>query len=124
VLFRSKRINVEKHKLDEIIPDYYNIGESSNAQGFTLRNKKTNEAITIGATTALGDFDEPIYDSSRLTLKDIRTKVYPLTEDIRYKEWFLKYNALRTAKKRISDLAKPVVESGFGKPVNFDFPEK
>jgi hypothetical protein len=61
---------------------------------------------------------------TRLTLKDIRTKVYPLTEDVRYKEWFLKYDALRTAKKRISDLTKPVVESGFGKPVDFDFPEK
>jgi hypothetical protein len=110
--------------LDEIIPDYYNIGEFSNLQGFTLRNKKTNEAISIGATNALGDFDEEIYDSSRLTLKDIRTKVYPLTEDVRYKEWFLKYDALRTAKKRISDMSKPVVESGFGKPRDFDFPEK
>jgi hypothetical protein len=123
-LYDEKRINVEKHKLDEIIPDYYNLGDFSNNQGFTLRNKKTNEAISLGATTALGDFDEEIYDSSRLTLKDIRTKVYPLTEDVRYKEWFLKYDALRTAKKRISDLTKPVVESGFGKPVDFDFPEK
>ena len=123
-LYDEKRINVEKHKLDEIIPDYYNIGEFSNLQGFTLRNKKTNEAISIGATNALGDFDEEIYDSSRLTLKDIRTKVYPLTEDARYKDWVIKYDGLRTAKKRISDLSKPVVESGFGKPKDFDFPEK
>jgi hypothetical protein len=123
-LYDEKRINVEKHKLDEIIPDYYNIGEFSNLQGFTLRNKKTNEAISIGATNALGDFDEEIYDSSRLTLKDIRTKVYPLTEDVRYKDWVIKYDGLRTAKKRISDLSKPVVESGFGKPKDFDFPEK
>ena len=120
-LYDEKRINVEKHKLDEIIPDYYNIGEFSNLQGFTLRNKKTNEAISIGATTVLGDFDEEIYDSSRLTLKDIRTKVYPLTEDARYKDWVIKYDGLRTAKKRISDLSKPVVESGFGKPKDFDF---
>jgi hypothetical protein len=111
-------------ELIEIIPDYYNLGDFSNNQGFTLRNKKTNEAISLGATTALGDFDEEIYDSSRLTLKDIRTKVYPLTEDARYKDWVIKYDALRTAKKRISDLTKPVVESGFGKPVDFDFPEK
>jgi len=123
-LYDEKRINVEKHKLDDIIPDYYNIGDFSNNQGFTLRNKKTNEAISLGATTALGDFDEEIYDSSRLSLKDIRTKVYPLTEDVRYKEWFLKYDALRTAKKRISDLTKPVVESGFGKPIDFDSPKK
>jgi hypothetical protein len=123
-LYDEKKINIEKHKLDDIIPDYYNIGDFSNNQGFTLRNKKTNEAISIGATDALGDFDEEIYNSSRLTLKDIRTKVYPLTEDVRYKEWFLKYDALRTAKKRISDMSKPVVESGFGKPRDFDFPEK
>ena len=123
-LYDEKRINVEKHKLDDIIPDYYNIGDFSNNQGFTLRNKKTNEAISLGATNALGDFDEEIYDSSRLTLKDIRTKVYPLTEDVRYKEWFLKYDALRTAKKRISDLTKPIVESGFGKPIDFDSSEK
>ena len=123
-LYDEKKINIEKHKLDDIIPDYYNIGDFSNNQGFTLRNKKTNEAISLGATDALGDFDEEIYNSSRLTLKDIRTKVYPLTEDVRYKEWFLKYDALRTAKKRISDMSKPVVESGFGKPRDFDFPEK
>jgi hypothetical protein len=123
-LYDEKRINVEKHKLDDIIPDYYNIGDFSNNQGFTLRNKKTNEAISLGATTALGDFDEEIYDSSRLTLKDIRTKVYPLTEDARYKDWVIKYDGLRTAKKRIQDLSKPVVESGFGKPKDFDFPEK
>ena len=123
-LYDEKKINIEKHKLDDIIPDYYNIGDFSNNQGFTLRNKKTNEAISLGATDALGDFDEEIYNSSRLTLKDIRTKVYPLTEDVRYKEWFLKYDALRTAKKRISDMSKPVVESGFGKPKDFDFPEK
>jgi hypothetical protein len=120
-LYDEKRINIEKHKLDDIIPDYYNIGDFSNNQGFTLRNKKTNEAISIGATTALGDFDEEIYDSSRLTLKDIRAKVYPLTEDARYKDWVIKYDGLRTAKKRISDLSKPVVESGFGKPKDFDF---
>ncbi len=116
-LYDEGRINKETNKLDDIIPIYYSQGGFSDVQGIILKNKTNDQAISIGASTPLGDFDEAVYDSARLTQKDIVEKVYPLQKDIRFADYVQKFDLLRNKRKRIFELAQPFVKSGFGQPV-------
>jgi hypothetical protein len=116
-IYDEGRINKETNKLDDIIPVYYSLGEFSDVQGIILKNKTNDQTISIGASIPLGDFDEVTYDSARLTQKDIVEKVYPLEKDLRYADNVKKYNLLNNRRNRLIELSKPLVESGFGKPI-------
>jgi len=110
-------VNKEKHEIDDIYPQYFSYGDLSNQQGFVLTNKKTGEPLTIDATPPSGDFDERIYNSSRLTQKDIESKIYPLIQNKKYIDYVGTWNLLREKSRRIYNLKQPVVKSGFGDPI-------
>jgi hypothetical protein len=110
-------VNKEKHEMDDIYPQYFSYGDLSNQQGFVLTNKKTGEPLTIDATAPSGDFDERIYNSSRLTQKDVESKVYPLIQNKKYIDYVGTWNLLREKSRRIYNLKQPVVKSGFGDPI-------
>jgi len=116
-IYDEGRINKETNKLDDIIPVYYSLGEFSDVQGIILKNKTNDQTISIGASIPLGDFDEVTYDSARLTQKNIVEKVYPLEKDLIYADNVKKYNLLNNRRNRLIELSKPLVESGFGKPI-------
>lgn len=117
-LYDEGKINKETNKLDDIIPAYYSGGQLGDVQGFVLKNKNTGQPISIGPPDKpLGDFDEVSYDSGRLTQKQIVEKVYSLAEDQQYKNFVGKYNLLTQKRKRLFELARPEVKSGFGQPV-------
>lgn len=110
-------VNKEKHEMDDIYPQYFSYGDLSNQQGFVLTNKKTGEPLTIDATLPSGDFDERIYNSSRLTQKDIESKIYPLIQNKKYIDYIGTWNLLRNKRLKINNLKQPVVKSGFGDPI-------
>ena len=110
-------VNKEKHELDDIYPQYFSYGDLSNQQGFVLTNKKTGEPLTIDATKPSGDYDDKIYNSSRLTQKDIESKIYPLIQNEKYIKYVGTWNLLRQKSLRIDNLKQPVVKSGFGDPI-------
>lgn len=117
-LWDQNLINKETNEFDDIIPSYYSGGQVGDVQGFILRNKNTGQPIFLGPPDApLGDFDEVSYDIARLTQKQIIDRVYPLAEDEMYKQFVGKYNLLQQKRKRIFELSRPKVESGFGQPV-------
>lgn len=116
-IYDEGRINKETNKLDDIIPVYYSLGEFSDVQGIILKNKTNDQTVSIGASIPLGDFDEVAYDTARLTQKDIVEKVYSLEKDFRYVDNVKKYNLLNNKRNRLIELSKPLVESGFGKPI-------
>jgi len=117
-LWDKGKINKETNQLDDIIPAYYSGGQLGNVQGFVLKNKKNGQPIYIGPPDKpLGDFDEVSYDKGRLTQKEIVEKVYSLTEDQQYKNFVGKYNLLSQRRKRLFELTKPKVESGFAQPI-------
>ena len=116
-IYDEGRINKETNKLDDIIPVYYSLGEFSDVQGIILKNKTNDQTVSIGASIPLGDFDEVTYDSARLTQKDIIEKVYPLEKDLRYADNVKKFNLLKDKRNKLIELSKPLVESGFGKPI-------
>lgn len=110
-------VNKEKHEMDDIYPQYFSYGDLSNQQGFVLTNKKTGEPLTIDATPPSGDFDERIYNSSRLTQKDVESKIYPLIQNKKYIDYIGTWNLLRNKRLKINNLKQPVVKSGFGDPI-------
>jgi len=110
-------VNKEKHEMDDIYPHYFSYGDLSNQQGFVLTNKKTGEPLTIDATLPSGDFDDRIYNSSRLTQKDVESKIYPLIQNKKYIDYVGTWNLLREKSRRIYNLKQPVVKSGFGDPI-------
>lgn len=110
-------VNKEKHEMDDIYPQYFSYGDLSNQQGFVLTNKKTGEPLTIDATLPSGDFDDRIYNSSRLTKKDIESKIYPLIQNKKYIDYIGTWNLLRNKRLKINNLKQPVVKSGFGDPI-------
>jgi len=110
-------VNKEKHEMDDIYPQYFSYGDLSNQQGFVLTNKKTGEPLTIDATLPSGDFDERIYNSSRLTQKDVESRVYPLIQNKKYIDYIGTWNLLRNKRLKINNLKQPVVKSGFGDPI-------
>lgn len=116
-IYDEGRINKEANELDDIIPVYYSLGEFSDVQGIILKNKTNDQAISIGASIPSGDFDEAIYDSARLTQKDIVEKIYPLEKDLIYAGNVKKYKLLQDKRNKLIELSKPLVESGFGKPI-------
>lgn len=117
-LWDQNLINKKTNEFDDIIPSYYSGGQVGDVQGFILRNKNTGQPIFLGPPDApLGDFDEVSYDIARLTQKQIAERIYPLAEDEMYKQFVGKYNLLQQKRKRIFELSRPKVESGFGQPV-------
>ena len=98
-LYDSGRINKEQHKLDDIIPVYFNAGSLTSNQGFVLRDKNTGFPISIDVVDASGDFDEVAYDKSRMTYKDIVEKIYPLMQDQRYEKFVDEYNKIKIQKQ-------------------------
>jgi hypothetical protein len=110
-------VNKEKHEMDDIYPQYFSYGDLSNQQGFVLTNKKTGEPLTIDATPPSGDFDERMYNSSRLTQKDVESKIYPLIQNKKYIDYIGTWNLLRNKRLKINNLKQPVVKSGFGDPI-------
>ena len=110
-------VNKEKHEMDDIYPQYFSYGDLSNQQGFVLTNKKTGEPLTIDATAPSGDFDERIYNSSRLTQKDIESKIYPLIQNKKYIDFIGTFNLLRNKRLKVNNLKQPFVKSGFGDPI-------
>ena len=116
-IYDEGRINKETNKLDDIIPVYYSLGEFSDVQGIILKNKTNDQTVSIGASIPVGDFDEVTYDSARLTQKDIVKKIYPLEKDLIYAGNVKKYKLLQDKRNKLIELSKPLVESGFGKPI-------
>jgi hypothetical protein len=98
-LYDSGRINKEQHKLDDIIPVYFNAGSLTSNQGFVLRDKNTGFPISIDVVDASEDFDEVAYDKSRMTYKDIVEKIYPLMQDQRYEKFVDEYNKIKIQKQ-------------------------
>lgn len=110
-------INKEKHKLDDIYPAYFSYGNFNSQQGFVLTNKKTNEPLTIDASLPSGDFDDRVYNSSRLTQKDVINKVYPLYKNKKFDNYSVKFELLKQKNIRIQNLKQPILKSGFGDPI-------
>lgn len=110
-------INKDKHDIKDVYPHYFSYGDFNNQQGFVLKNKETGEPLTIDATSPAGDFDDRIYNSSRLTQKDIESKIYPLIENENFMKYKGTFNLLKEKDKVIYNLKQPVVKSGFGDPI-------
>jgi hypothetical protein len=113
-IYNEGLVNKNKHDIDDIYPQYFSYGDFNNQQGFVLTNKKTGEPLTIDATAPSGDFDDVIYNSSRLTQKDIETKIYPLIQNQKFLKYKGTFNLLKDKAKRLNDLKQPIVKSGFG----------
>ena len=100
--YNSGNINTEKNKLKDIIPVYFDF-EKYNIQGFVLKNKTTDEPLTlqtVSATGAAGQFDEFSYGTARFTLEDIKEKIYSRATDERYNEFVIDFNKNKDLKEQ------------------------
>ncbi len=100
--YDSGNINTEKNKLKDIIPVYFDF-EKYNIQGFVLKNKTTDEPLTlqtVSATGPAGEFDEFSYGTARFTLEDIKEKIYSRATDERYNEFVIDFNKNKDLKEQ------------------------
>lgn len=100
--YDSGNINTEKNKLKDIIPVYFDF-EKYNIQGFVLKNKTTDEPLTlqtVSATGPAGEFDEFSYGTARFTLEDIKEKIYSRATDERYNEFVIDFNKNKNLKEQ------------------------
>jgi len=92
--YDSGNINTEKNKLKDIIPVYFDF-EKYNIQGFVLKNKTTDEPLTLQTVDSegpAGQFNEFSYGTARFTLEDIKEKIYSRATDERYKQFVIDFN--------------------------------
>jgi len=100
--YESGNINKEKNKLEDIIPVYFDF-EKYNIQGFVLKNKTTDEPLTlqtVSPTGPAGQFDEFSYSTARFSLKDIEEKIYSRAEDERYNQFVIDFKKNKELKEQ------------------------
>jgi hypothetical protein len=92
-LYDGGKINKEKNKLEDIIPQYYDYSKY-NIQGFTLINKNTNEALFIQSE----DFDEAPYTDARFTQAQIEEIIYKPFKSNQYDKFLIEFNKRKQMK--------------------------
>ena len=92
-LYDGGKINKEKNKLEDIIPQYYDYSKY-NIQGFTLINKNTNEALFIQSE----DFDEAPYTDARFTQAQIEEVIYKPFKSNQYDQFLIEFNKRKQMK--------------------------
>ena len=100
--YDSGNINTEKNKLKDIIPVYFDF-EKYNIQGFVLKNKTTDEPLTLQTVDSqgpAGQFNEFSYGTARFTLEDIKEKIYSRATDERYKQFVIDFNKNKELKEQ------------------------
>ena len=100
--YDSGNINTEKNKLKDIIPVYFDF-EKYNIQGFVLKNKTTDEPLTLQTVDSqgpAGQFNEFSYGTARFTLEDIKEKIYSRATDERYNEFVIDFNKNKDLKEQ------------------------
>ncbi len=100
--YDSGNINTEKNKLKDIIPVYFDF-EKYNIQGFVLKNKTTDEPLTLQTVDSqgpAGQFNEFSYGTARFTLEDIKEKIYSRATDERYKQFVIDFNKNKELKEK------------------------
>ena len=100
--YDSGNINTEKNKLKDIIPVYFDF-EKYNIQGFVLKNKTTDEPLTLQTVDSqgpAGQFNEFSYGTARFTLEDIKEKIYSRATDERYKQFLIDFNKNKELKEQ------------------------
>ena len=92
-LYDEGKINKEKNKLKDIIPQYYDYSKY-NIQGFTLINKNTNEALFIQSE----DFDEAPYTDARFTQAQIEEFIYKPFKSNQYEKFKIEFEKRKQMK--------------------------
>jgi hypothetical protein len=92
-LYDGGKINKEKNKLEDIIPQYYDYSKY-NIQGFTLINKNTNEALFIQSE----DFDEAPYTDARFTQAQIEEVIYKPFKSNQYEKFKIEFDKRKQMK--------------------------
>jgi hypothetical protein len=92
-LYDEGKINKEKNKLEDIIPQYYDYSKY-NIQGFTLINKNTNEALFIQSE----NFDEAPYTDARFTQAQIEEIIYKPFKSNQYDKFLIEFNKRKQMK--------------------------
>ena len=92
-LYDGGKINKEKNKLEDIIPQYYDYSKY-NIQGFTLINKNTNEALFIQSE----DFDEAPYTDARFTQAQIEEIIYKPFKSNQYEKFKIEFDKRKQMK--------------------------
>ena len=92
-LYDEGKINKEKNKLEDIIPQYYDYSKY-NIQGFTLINKNTNEALFIQSE----DFDEAPYTDARFTQAQIEEVIYKPFKSNEYEKFKIEFEKRKQMK--------------------------
>jgi len=92
-LYDGGKINKEKNKLEDIIPQYYDYSKY-NIQGFTLINKNTNEALFIQSE----DFDEAPYTDARFTQAQIEEVIYKPFKSNEYEKFKIEFDKRKQMK--------------------------
>jgi hypothetical protein len=92
-LYDGGKINKEKNKLEDIIPQYYDYSKY-NIQGFTLINKQTGNPLFIQSE----DFDEKLYSVGRFTQAQIEEVIYKPFKSNQYEKFKIEFDKRKQMK--------------------------